>query len=565
MLLGYCRATCSGGHPGREARRRGAAAARLLTALAAMAACMLVFASVASAHRASGGAFAFSANGFRPDGAGSGAPGVETGQATDITRTTALLNATVNPNGSNVTECYFEWGPNKSFENTAQCANLPGSGDQQIPVYATLEELQESTTYYFRIYAKNAKGESIGGKEVFQTRPSPPRVVTEEATAVGRTSAKLNGFVSPRGSEVTECVFEYSTEERLGASAPITIVPCSEPPGAGEAPVSESVKVEGLTEGQTYYFRLRAVNALGESGGGIEEFTTLPTVPKVYTEGAREVTRDSATLQGTVTAEGSEVTECYFEWGSTITYGNKVSCESLPEGEKPVKVKAPLTGLSEHATYYIRLVAHNGKGTTRGEKSAFTTLPRAPRVEGRGAGNVTQTAAVLRARVNPEGGNVTECFFEYGTTIAYGSTAKCSSLPGSGESWVEISAPVSGLTANTTYYVRAVAVNSFGRGYGFQTKFTTLAEGAQPKVTKVAPSKGIAGTKVTIKGEAFVDVIAVKFGETEAKFTPGTVKSLMAEAPSGTAGETVDITVTTSAGTSATSSADHFTYKTPKK
>ena len=46
--------------------------------------------------------------------------------------------------------------------------------------------------------------------------------------------------------------------------------------------------------------------------------------------------------------------------------------------------------------------------------------------------------------MNPNGGEVSECKFEYGPTPSYGSTAMCSTLPGSGTSPVEVSAEVTG-------------------------------------------------------------------------------------------------------------------------
>ncbi len=52
------------------------------------------------------------------------------------------------------------------------------------------------------------------------------------------------------------------------------------------------------------------------------------------------------------------------------------------------------------------------------------------------ASSITQTSANLSATVNPNGAEVSDCKFEYGTTTAYGSTAPCSFLPGNGTSAV---------------------------------------------------------------------------------------------------------------------------------
>jgi hypothetical protein len=82
-----------------------------------------------------------------------------------------------------------------------------------------------------------------------------------------------------------------------------------------------------------------------------------------------------------------------------------------------------------------------------------------------------------------------------------------------------------------------------------------------PLVTKVEPTSGPAagGTSVTITGAGFSGATAVKFGSTNAtSFTVNSESSITAVVPPGTG--TVDVTVTTSSGTSPTSAADHFTY-----
>ena len=66
---------------------------------------------------------------------------------------------------------------------------------------------------------------------------------------------------------------------------------------------------------------------------------------------------------------------------------------------------------------------------------------------------------------------------------------------------------------------------------------------------------------VTISGTGFSGADAVTFGPTSAQsFTVNSATSITATAPRGSG--TVDVTVTTSGGTSATTSADHFTYTT---
>ena len=85
---------------------------------------------------------------------------------------------------------------------------------------------------------------------------------------------------------------------------------------------------------------------------------------------------------------------------------------------------------------------------------------------------------------------------------------------------------------------------------------------AIPTVTAVSPSSGPAtgGTSVTITGTGFTGATAVKFGTANAAaYTVNSATQITATAPAGTG--LVDMTVTVPVGgTSATSSADQFTY-----
>jgi hypothetical protein len=83
-----------------------------------------------------------------------------------------------------------------------------------------------------------------------------------------------------------------------------------------------------------------------------------------------------------------------------------------------------------------------------------------------------------------------------------------------------------------------------------------------PAVTKVSPTSGPAagGTTVTITGVQFHGATAVTFGATPATtFTVVSPTAITAVAPPGAAGS-IDIRVTTTAGLTATTAADIFTY-----
>src|SRR5205814_4555822 len=118
-------------------------------------------------------------------------------------------------------------------------------------------------------------------------------------------------------------------------------------------------------------------------------------------------------------------------------------------------------------------VASNAGGTGSGADQTFTTLTAAPSVVTGAASALTQTSATLNATVNPNGGAVSDCHFEYGSTSAYGSSVPCASLPGSGTAAVAVSAEVEGLAPNSTYHFRIVASNEGGTGSGEDPTVTT--------------------------------------------------------------------------------------------
>jgi hypothetical protein len=191
-------------------------------------------------------------------------PAVVTKAASSITQTTATLNATVNPNGGDVSSCTFEYGTTEVYETSVPCSSLPGAGAEPVAVSAALENLSANTTYHFRIVAASLGGTSIDmfDAQTFETLPEAATVVTEAASSTAQTTATLNATVNPNGGEVTSCQFDYGTSEAYGKS-----VPCSSSPGSGSTPVAVSAAVVGLSAHTTYHFRIVATNSGGAGEG----------------------------------------------------------------------------------------------------------------------------------------------------------------------------------------------------------------------------------------------------------------------------------------------------------
>ena len=429
------------------------------------------------------------------------APAVVTKAASSIAQTTATLNATVNPNGGEVSSCEFEYGTTEFYGSSMPCSTLPGSGAEPVAVSASLTGLIKNTTYHFRVVATNTGGTSPGVDQAFETAPGPPTVIAGEPSSIGQTLVMLNAEINPNGGEVTQCYFHY---EKVTSGAQVFITPCVGLPLSGKSPVKVSALAEGLSASTRYNFSLEVINSFGEGafGEGSEPFKTLPG-PSVVTEKASSITQTSATLNATVNPNGGEVSNCHFEYGTTESYGSSATCMPSPgAGASPVAVSAQVHGLSVNTPYYFRIVATNPGGESKdtlGQK--FTTLPNPPVVVTAVASSPTQTSATLNGTVNPNGGTVSDCRFEYGASTSYGSSVSCLSLPGSGEGPVAVSAALEGLSANTTYHFRVVATNAGGPGLpGADQTFTT-----PPNAPTVGTEKASSITQTTATLNATVD------------------------------------------------------------
>jgi phage gpG-like protein len=121
-----------------------------------------------------------------------------------------------------------------------------------------------------------------------------------------------------------------------------------------------------------------------------------------------------------------------------------------------------------------------------------------PTVKTLGASNIAKTSATVSATVDPNGGEVNDCRFEYGTTLGYGASLPCLSLPGRGTAPVAVSARLSGLIVNATYNYRIVATNEGGTSTGEDQTFTMppAGTGIAGTVTSASTSLPLAGIEV---------------------------------------------------------------------
>ena len=220
-------------------------------------------------------------------------------------------------------------------------------------------------------------------------------------------------------------------------------------------------------------------NTIGEMNATIDslrnriaELEGTHTAPTVMTTGISNVTHTTATLNGSVIySGGSTVAARGFCLGTEQNPTIESATVSCGSGEG--SFSANLQNLTSATTYYVRAYATNVWGTSYGEQQSFTTLTEyVPSVEITAATDIDYTAFTCGGDVTDSGTYaVTARGICYATTPDPVMTGDHVHL-GNGTGVFSIT--LTDLEPETTYYVRAYAVNAVGVAYSTPITVTTL-------------------------------------------------------------------------------------------
>ena len=422
-----------------------------------------------------------------------GKPTVTTSGITEITSTSAKGGGNVTDQGySPVTERGICWST--SHEPMAT-GNHATSGTGTGSFICEMTDLTPNQTYYVRAYATNSEGTAYGDEVDFMAMEGLPSVETVDVTNVTTSSAKVNYKVNIEGGlEVDEHGVCWSESNTIPTINDHYV-------SGGNGTGTFSVDLSGLNPGTKYYVRAYAKNEQGgEAYGTAKDFTTEATLPTVTTDGI-----EGTTAHGTVTADGGKpVTERGICWG--LNHNPTTADLHDSNGTGLGSYAVPLTDLQPGKTYYYRAYATNEMGTAYGlEGPPLVVEANPPTVNTGEVSNIQQTTAQGSGNVTDGGGaEVTERGVCWSTspnpTIA--NSHADDGIGGLGNFTV----PMTGLTANTHYYVRAYAKNREGKiGYGSQTDFTTAQSISAPTVTTTSPITNITQTTATGGGNVTND------------------------------------------------------------
>jgi hypothetical protein len=261
-----------------------------------------------------------------------------------------------------------------------------------------------------------------------------------------------------------------------------------------------------------------AVNAtthkvyLSNPGGNnlrvFERVASIPA-PTATIAAPTPVGQVEATLRATVNPKGHVLTSCAFQYTDHADFlangyadAETAPCPAVVGDEESVLISAKVKGLDADTGYDYRIQIESYGGADESASQSFQTLPPvAPEATTGAASAVTKTTATLGGTVNPKGGTISNCHFEYVTEAGFqsngftGAPSKVCSTTPSGNFATSVSAKITGLGAGTSYRFRVVATNNSGTTQALDKTFATVAETCAenpafcpPPVTPPAPA-----------------------------------------------------------------------------
>ena len=332
-------------------------------------------------------------------------------------------------------------------------------------------------------------------------------VKTEEMSDITYYSATAHGKIVSNGhTAVTERGFCWNTD-----TAPT--VDNHKVPVEGTE-VNFSTVLNDLTHETTYYVKAYMINSIGISYGEEVSFKTLPlpVVPTVTTGEAHNIMKDQATIDGEVTSDGGEAVTargiCY-----ATTPEPTIESTVIPSGEGLGSFSVEIKELVSGQTYYARAYATNKVGTGYGNEVTFAPLVEVqkPTVVTQSVDNILDTKATVHCEVTENGGaDVTERGICYSTTNDQ-PDLNDKSIKAKDAGMGTYAIQMDSLSFETTYYVRAYAVNEAGVGYGDALTFKTLEEIKEMQV-RAGEVTGVTRTEATVSATLLYGVDVTERG-----------------------------------------------------
>ncbi|MDX9748839.1 MAG: FISUMP domain-containing protein [Paludibacter sp.] len=410
-------------------------------------------------------------------------PVLTTLAATDITTSSASSGGTISSDGgASITSRGVVWSTSQNPTISLSTKTSNGSGTGSFT--SSLTALSASTTYYVRAYATNSIGTSYGNQISFTTNEQVTTTVVEVLnpttgmTWMDRNLGASRVATSSTDSQAYGDLYQWGRDSdghEKRTSQTTSSLSSSDTPGHGQFITAGS--------GSNYDWRSPQNNNLWQGENGTNnpcpEGFRIPTAAEWNAELA--------------------------SWSSKNSTGAFAS-----------PLKLPVAGFrynSDGSLYYVGSLGYYWSGTVDGSyaqgldfDSGFAVMGSGLRAYGYSVRclkdgvtitlptlstssitSITTSSASSGGNITSDGGaSVTARGVVWSTS--QNPTVSLSTKSNNGTGTGSFTSSISGLSASTTYFIRAYATNSMGTAYGNQISFTTTTPISTPVLTTVVVS-----------------------------------------------------------------------------
>lgn len=450
---------------------------------------------------------------------------VSTGEAANITKTTATVSGSIVKAEQTISEVGFVWSSTNKEPTLADNSIVATVTDTNFS--ADLSELAEGKTIFYRAYAKYGETQTYGTIMSFKTEAGEQQqTVDSEGRYFIQDFEDQSTFPDVSGKDAnTELTFQAfggewiyynsyvstnssynvngSTQNlRLPKNGTYVITPvlnsgvkkvtwnqmrktCVAYTSKDGGKTWTSATFEGGTDGALCTLTVEDLQVnrikIANEASGDADIDNLIVYAQAYgtpavvvTGNVESITKNSAIVFGSIVDPGDQpITEKGILWSTTNTQpslaDNKEEGEDLTSND----ITAAITGLKAQTTVYYCAYALSNAGYAFGEVKSFQTAPATPAVVA--TSDLTKSGKKFRigGTVTDDGGaDIVEVGVIYSTTpgldINNGTKIVIERPTAKFAASVE-------LEASTTYYVRAYAITTYNSEpvYGEEKTFTT--------------------------------------------------------------------------------------------